>query len=67
VTVVGEGVAHVAQPAGVVAFAVQPCVGIGVRYVRVVAAAFVFSIETFYSLFTLPPYNSQAIQNTLLI
>ena len=43
-TVVGEGVAHVAQSAGVVAFAVQPCIGITVGFVRVIAAAFAFEV-----------------------
>ncbi len=36
--------AHVAQPTGVVAFAEQPCIGIGVRYVRFVAAALVLEV-----------------------
>jgi len=40
--VVSQGVAHVVQAAGVVAFAVQSCIGI--RYVRVVAAALVLEV-----------------------
>lgn len=42
--VVTQGVAHEAQAAGVVALAVQPCIGIGARDMRVVAAAFVSEV-----------------------
>ena len=42
--VVGERVAHVAQPAGVVAFAVQPGIGIGGGRVCVIAAALAFEV-----------------------
>ena len=43
-TVVGEGVTHVAQSAGVVAFAVQPSIGVGAGLVRVTAAALAFEV-----------------------
>ena len=43
-TVVGEGVAHVAQSAGVVVFAVKPSTGVGAGLVRVMSAAFAFEV-----------------------
>ena len=43
-TVVGEGVAHAAQSAGVIAFAVKPSIGVGAGLVRVIAAAFAFEV-----------------------
>lgn len=50
--VISEGVVHVAQPAGVVAFAVQPCIDILAGLVRVVAAAFAFEVATVVSTVT---------------
>jgi non-canonical (house-cleaning) NTP pyrophosphatase len=43
-TVVGEGVAHVAPSAGVITFAVQLSIGVGAGLVRVKAAAFAFEV-----------------------
>ena len=43
-TVVSQGVAHVAQPTGVVALAVKPGIGVGAGLVRVIAAAFAFEV-----------------------
>ena len=43
-TVVSQGVAHVAQPTGVVAFTVKPGIEVGAGLVRVIAAAFAFEV-----------------------
>lgn len=51
-TVVSEGVAHVAQPTGVVAFAVKPSIGIGAGLVRVIAAAFAFEVAAVAAIVT---------------
>jgi hypothetical protein len=52
VRVVSKYVAHAAQPAGVVAFAVQPCIDLRAGLVRVVAAAFAFEVATVAAIVT---------------